>query len=42
MQQNKKLMLEAFVPYFKNNYRSIISELFYCNSKFNGSKKFKM
>ena len=29
MQQNKKLMLEAFVPYFKNNYRSIISELFY-------------
>jgi len=29
MQQNKKAMLNHFVQYFENNYRSIISELFY-------------
>ena len=28
-QKDKKEMLKQFVPYFKNNYRSIISELFY-------------
>ena len=29
LQQDKKAMLNYFVPYFKNNYKSIISELFY-------------
>jgi len=29
MQQNKKAMLNYFVQHFENNYRSIISELFY-------------
>ena len=29
MQQNKKIMLNSFVQHFENNYRSIISELFY-------------
>ena len=29
MQQDKKAMLNYFVPHFESNYRSIISELFY-------------
>jgi ubiquitin C-terminal hydrolase len=29
IQTDKKAMLKQFLPYFKNNYRSIISELFY-------------